>query len=232
MQVFRTLAIVALVAGTVAGLALAAGQQLAAVPLIHAAEALEPATPAADGHAHDHAAWMPEEGLERMAFTALADIGAGIGFAFLLAAAFVLRGGGVGWRQGLLWGLAGFGVFAAAPFLGLPPELPGAPGAAVGARQLWWLMTVLATAGGLALLVARVSPLPALAGVLLILAPHLAGAPHPVGAATPVPEQLSRDFAVAVTMTAFVFWLVLGGLAGHLYARLTGGRGLRPETAR
>jgi cobalt transporter subunit CbtA len=228
MQTFRTLALVALLAGTLAGLAMAAGQHLAAVPLIQAAEAFEAAAPPADGHDHDHAAWAPRDGLERAAFTALADVGAGIGFALLLAAAFVVRGGGVGWRQGILWGLAGFGVFIVAPFLGLPPELPGTPSAGVSARQLWWLLTVLATAGGLALIARRASAVSVIAGVLLVLAPHLIGAPHPHEGDSLVPAALSRNFVVAVTLTAFVFWLLLGAVAGHLYDRLTDGQGLRP----
>ena len=66
--------------------------------------------------------------------------------------------GAIGWRQGLLWGLAGFAVFTLAPSLGLPPELPGhaggrarpAPGLVAAHRA--------ATAGGLALLAFRAEP--------------------------------------------------------------------------
>ena len=59
------------------------------------------------------------------------------------------------WRDGLLWGLAGFVVFTAAPGLGLPPELPGMPVAPLTARQTLWIATAAATAGGLCLLAFR-----------------------------------------------------------------------------
>jgi predicted cobalt transporter CbtA len=71
------------------------------------------------------AAWEPEDGIEKTAYTLLADLLTGIGFALLLAAGLALQGGTVTWRTGPFWGLAGFATFTLAPGLGLPPELPG-----------------------------------------------------------------------------------------------------------
>src|SRR5205807_3047641 len=102
------------------------------------------------------AEWEPARGLERTGYTVLADVLAGIGFAFLLAGGVALaqlRGYPVDARRGLIWGAAGFAVFALAPAIGLPPELPGMQAAALVARQEWWLMTAAATALGLGLLV-------------------------------------------------------------------------------
>ncbi len=47
--------------------------------------------------------------------------------------------------------VSGFAVAFLAPALGLPPELPGMPAANLSSRQLWWILTLVATAAGLAL---------------------------------------------------------------------------------
>ena len=60
----------------------------------------------------------------------------GIGFALVLVAVSEALGGIAGWRQGLVWGFAGFAVFTLAPGLGLPPELPAMPAADLVARQV------------------------------------------------------------------------------------------------
>ena len=78
-----------------------------------------------------------------------ANILTAIGFALLLTGVYAIRGRQVTWREGLLWGFAGFVVFTAAPGLGLPPELPGMPVAELTARQTWWIAAAAATAGGL-----------------------------------------------------------------------------------
>src|SRR6185369_15670393 len=105
----------------------------------------------------------------------------------------------------------------------LPPELPAMPTADLIERQLWWLGTVVATAGGLALIsFRRTLPFAAL-GVALIVAPHVIGAPQPVSYETSIPEGLHHQFVVAVTVTNLVFWVVLGAAAGALRSRFLGG---------
>ena len=74
----------------------------------------------------------------------LANLVTAIGFGLLLVAASEFAGGIAGWRQGLLWGLAGFAAFTLAPGLGLPPELPAMPAAELVPRQAWWIATVAA----------------------------------------------------------------------------------------
>ena len=140
----------------------------------------------------------------------LANIVSGIGFALILVAVSEFAGGIGSWRQGLFWGLAGFAVFTLAPGLGLPPELPAMPAADLFPRQVWWTATALATAAGLALIAFRRSPLFAVIGVALIVAPHIVGAPQPASFETAIPEGLHHQFVVAVTMTNLVFWVVLG----------------------
>jgi cobalt transporter subunit CbtA len=216
IAVFRRLVCVALCAGLIAGVVAAAAHQIATVPLILKAETYE--QPAV--HDPAAAAWEPENGVERTLYTVAADLLAAIGFALLLAAGMSLRGGVMTWRDGLLWGLAGFAVFTLAPGLGLPPEIPGMAAAPLAARQLWWLATALATGAGLALLAfTRNASYSALA-VLLIILPHLYGAPEPAAhAADAAPAALAHRFVVAATVASLLFWTVLGAATGYFYRR-------------
>ena len=54
--------------------------------------------------------------------TFLFNILSGVGFGLLLAAVLVVRGGSIGIGRGVLWGAAGFAIFALAPAAGLPPR--------------------------------------------------------------------------------------------------------------
>ncbi len=239
MSIFRNAVLVAAIAGLLASIVMTALQAYATVPLILQAETFEnagapahdhaaPATadaaaPAAvEPHHHDEDAWAPADGFERFAFNALANIVTGIGFALVLVAASEMGGGINSWRQGALWGLAGFAVFTLAPNLGLPPELPAMPAAEIVSRQVWWICTVAATAAGLGLIVFRGTALFSLAGVALIVAPHVIGAPQPVSYETAVPEGLHHQFVVAVTATNLVFWVLLGGIIGMARQRFAG----------
>lgn len=243
MTLFRRIFWVAALAGLLAGLLATAVHHVSTVPLILQAEVFESAAaPAhehghdqghghgsagtaqdhghdADDHHHDPDAWAPEDGLERFGYTALAHVLTGIGFALLLVCAYVVSGREVGWRQGLLWGLAGFAVFTLAPGLGLKPELPGTETAPLDLRQIWWLATAVATAAGLALIVFGRRPLLALAGVLLLVLPHLYGAPLPETHHSAAPETLAQHFAQQAFAANLLFWAGLGALTGFFYQR-------------
>lgn len=216
MEVFRRILLAALCAGLLAGAFIAAVHQFTTVPLIHKAEVFEHAGEGAVGHQHE-TAWSPENGAERAAFTVAADLLAAIGFALLLAAAIALRGGEPGWREGLLWGIAGFAIFTLAPSVGLPPEVPGMAAAPLTDRQLWWLTTAAATGGGLVLLAFTRHPLYAVLALLLISLPQLYGAPESVEHAGGPPETLAHRFAVSVIVTSLLFWAVLGAASGGFY---------------
>jgi len=228
MAVFRRLLLAALCAGLVSGVLAAVAHQLGTVPLILQAETYEhPASPAGQaGHAHETGAaaeWEPENGFERAAYTLAADLLTGIGFALLLAAGLTLRGGDAGWHDGLFWGLAGFAAFTLAPGIGLPPELPGSEAGPLLARQIWWVATAAATAGGLALLTFTRAPGYAILAAALIVLPHVYGAPQiaeraSVHAGT-APEALTRQFAAAATLVSFLFWCALGAATGYFYHR-------------
>jgi len=192
-----------------------------AAPAENAMSSAAPAPAEAAAPAEDEG-WAPADGFERFAFSVLANIVTGIGFALVLVAVSEFAGGIGNWRQGVFWGLAGFAVFTLAPGLGLPPELPAMPAADLMQRQIWWVATVVATATGLGLIAFRKSLPLVLLAVALIVAPHIVGAPQPDSYETPIPEGLHHQFVVAVTMTNLVFWLVLGAVVGVVRARFTG----------
>lgn len=220
---FSRIVFSAAIAGLLAGLLWTALQQVWAVPLILEAETYESAAPAdaaaaGDGHDHEAEAWAPSDGLERTLYTGLGNVVLAIGFGLLLVVGYLLRGR-VTWQQGILWGLAGFAAVNLAPAMGLPPELPGAAAAALESRQIWWLATVVMTGGGLAMLAFLPSWLWKAAGVVLILLPHIVGAPHPDVASGLAPAELERQFIWASLATNAVVWVVLGALTALLFDR-------------
>jgi cobalt transporter subunit CbtA len=229
----------ALAAGLLCGLLLTGLQQLQVVPLLLRAEVYEDAASKArvlsdaqphqhaagahapeHAHEHGHKGWKPEDGAERTLYTVLANVTTAVAFGLLLSAAMTLRGAPLDWRSALLWGAAGYVVFFVAPSLGLPPEVPGTSAAPVAERQAWWLLTAAATACCLALLaLARPWPLK-LAGVAILLLPHLAGAPQPLVHASAAPAELARSFVYATAFANAVFWLALGALTAFFFKKL------------
>jgi cobalt transporter subunit CbtA len=227
---------IALLAGISAGLVGWGVHMIGTTPLILAAEVYEGAdepaaaesSVAADGHDHHHdaEAWGPENGWERNAYTLGAQLITGVGFAFLLTAAIVFLGKGADWRRGMLWGLAGFASFTLAPSFGLPPELPGTEAAPLLDRQLWWVGTVMATAGGL-FAAARLRNVYGYAiAVVLVALPHIIGAPQPEVPGGLAPEELEHKFILVAIASSLVFWLVLGVVTGAFFKRYANGAGV------
>jgi cobalt transporter subunit CbtA len=219
---FGRIVFAAVLAGLAAGLVLTAIQAYAVIPLILEAETYEDQGPATDDHGHeseDSGTWAPADGGERLIFTLATNVIAGIAFALLLTAAMALAGTS-DWRRGVIWGLAGFATFNLAPAFGLPPELPGMAAGELGARQIWWAGTAASTAAGLALLllVPRIA-LRAL-GAVLIVVPHVIGAPHPDGAAaSAVPAELAASFVSTTLVANLLFWLVIGAASAWAFSR-------------
>lgn len=202
---------------------------IAASAPVHAHGAADPAAPA----------WSPREGWSRTLATTLANSALATGFALILAGGMTLRRA-EGLRAGVLWGIAGFLVFFVAPSVGLPPELPGSIAAPLHDRQVWWVATVAATAAGLWLITGRraaprpvppwpkdaagvlggsqyafgVMPLYRVLGIIVLSAPHLAGAPPAPEGVSVVPPTLVLQFMYGVYGVNAMLWLVLGGLVG------------------
>lgn len=243
-MLFRRLVLSALLVGALAGLVLSAIQHWQVIPIIQSAERFEQSrsSPASGGPAHVHAGpaehdhgegWAPADGLERTAFTLLSNVLTASGFALLVLAAMTAalryqvrsrpraRAVGPSWWHGPLWGLAGYAAFFVAPSLGMPPEIPGASAAPLEMRQLWWIFTVVFTAVGLGVLVFLTSAW-RWTGAILLLIPHLVGAPHlgagafadfPAVAAAEMSRRAGR-FVWATALANGIFWIVLGLLSG------------------
>jgi len=236
MTVFRRIVLVAALAGLVAGAFETVAYRIGTAAIIAKAEVFEKAADKAQAatggsstatdnsvagmsHGSDAMAWEPREGFERTALTVLSGILKDVGFALLLAAAYALSGRDVDWRKGLYWGLAGFATFTLAPGLGLPPEVPGTASAPLLDRQIWWVATAAATGAGLAMLFLTKRAAWALAGVALLVLPHVFGAPQPAEYKSAAPELLAHQFVVAAVVTSLLFWSILGSLSGFLYQR-------------
>lgn len=226
----RTIA-TALAAGIIAGILISFVHLMTTIPLIVEAENFEavPVTEAhshgaadaaaAPTHSHDADAWAPADGLERFMFTLFSNVIAGVGFSLLLASAIVMRGRGVDLKSGVLWGLAGFAAFSLLPSIGLPPELPGTDGGPVEQRQIWWILTATASATGIALAVFGQNMMFKGLGVILILLPHVIGAPHLEIANGLAPASLAAQFTVITIVSSAIFWVLIGGLSGWLSTR-------------
>lgn len=242
MSLFRNIVLTAVIAGLLSGLLMTVMQSFSVVPFILAAETYEHAGSGA-GHSHgtapdptagtaataaaehDHAeeVWSPADGIDRFTYTAAANALSAIGFALVAIAIAEALGGFGGWRGGLMFGIAGFLTVSLAPGLGLPPELPGMPVAELGPRQIWWIATAVCTALALGLLAYTRSALLAALAVVLLVAPHIIGAPLPPTHDSAVPIDLHARFVNAVYATNLVFWAILGALSGVIRERFRAG---------
>ena len=136
-----------------------------------------------------------------------------VGYGLILSALMALRlesDQTVSIRQGLVWGLAGFIAVHFAPSFGLPPEVPGVASASLESRQIWWGATVLATVIALWLIAFSKAPIAYGLAVVLLLAPHVIGAPEPDMLRGPVPPEIASHFAARALGVGMATWAVLG----------------------
>lgn len=215
MKAFNRIFLAALLAGGIAGLFLGGIQHFTVVPMIIEAESYEIAGEKAESMGEE--TWAPEDGAERTFYTVTNSVILGIGLGLLLTACYALRRKHVTWKQGILWGLAGFAAFNLAPALGLPPELPGDVAAGIEQRQVWWLLTVIVTAIGLWIIAFQPSRYLKLFGVALVVLPHIFGAPHPETHGGLAPDELRQAFIITSLATNAIFWIVLGMLCAYFY---------------
>ncbi|MBG0810623.1 CbtA family protein [Methylosinus sp. H3A] len=244
---------VGLLAGLLAGLAVAALQNVTTTPLILAAEVYETAAEQAHGGAaaHDHAAhehtghehtthehtthehapaWEPAPGLERTAATSVATSVTAVGYAFVLLALMLLSGETIEPKRAALWGACAFASTGLATSLGLAPELPGSAAGDLATRQLWWLATAASTGAGLFALLRVERPVVKALGVALLIAPHLIGAPQPPAPESTAPAELAARFAAASLAIHALTWILVGAAVGFVW-RFLGQRASREAAA-
>jgi len=210
---------VGLLAGLLAGLAVATLQHFVTTPLILQGEVYEKA----ESHEHDGMAemdeWKPADGLQRTAFTSVATIATAAGFALILLAGMLASGDEITVKKAFGWSLAAFVATGLAPSLGLAPELPGSAAGPLLARQVWWLGTAISTAIALWLFLRNESIIAKVVAVALLALPHLIGAPEPVAFESKAPAELAAHFAAASLTIQAALWILSGLAAGALWMR-------------
>lgn len=142
------------------------------------------------------------------------------GYALVLVALMSVaegRGQRIDSRTGVLWGLAGFVAVHFAPGFSLAPEVPGVAAADVYARQVWWFATVAAAAVAMWLIAFGGNIISYVIAAVLLLAPHLIGAPEPDVFTGPVPTEIGALFAARAFGIGLAAWVLVGAFAGYFW---------------
>ncbi len=216
---FRNLVLSAFTIAIVAGLFLSAYQASAITPIILESEVYEVLEAITEDTPE---AWSPEDGTERSGFSFIANFLVCFAYALLLMSAMATRKS-LTVSQGVFWGACAYLSIFVAPAIGLAPEIPGMEAAHLEGRQAWWLLTVLFTALGLWSLAFKPSPFKIFAS-LLILTPHLIGAPQPEhhGFVNQNPEAITaltdlwHQFIIQTSIANGLLWLIIGTLSAIL----------------
>lgn len=144
------------------------------------------------------------------------------GYALLMIAMMNIaeeRGAQIDGRWGIIWGVAGFVAFHLAPGFTLAPEVPGVAAADITARQIWWFATVISAAIAMWLLAFGGNWAMWGAAAVLLMAPHLIGAPEPDSFTGPVPTEIGALFAARALGVGLAAWVLLGCFAGFFWQR-------------
>lgn len=214
--------------GLLAALLLTLLQNFWVAPLILEAETYESAAPVAEHHehgaegaaAHEHSAeaWSPEDGWQRVLSTTGGNLVVAVGFALILVALYSLR-------EPKRAPPAPCGAWRGSPCSAWPRPWACRPSCRAPLPLTWGN----ARPGGSALqaqphwawpclVFARHWLVKALGAVLLVL-PHVIGAPQPEVHQSLAPEALEAQFKVASWLTNAAFWLALGLFSAWLYRR-------------
>ncbi|NQZ32081.1 MAG: CbtA family protein [Oceanospirillaceae bacterium] len=231
----RNLILSALIVGVISGLCYGLFQQLQINPIIYAAEVYEVTETVAEhhndsapaAHSHDHSdAWSPQDGIQRIASTLVANISIAFAMALMMISLMALHNEKsqkpkLNTVSGALWGIVAMFCFFGAPaLLGLHPEVPGTIAADLENRQVWWIFCALASVIGIAVIY-YASRFLKLVGVVLVALPHLIGAPMPElhGFANTDPaavlalNELSEQFYLMTAIGMGILFILMGLLS-------------------
>jgi cobalt transporter subunit CbtA len=167
----------------------------------------------AEDHDHDAHSHDGSEGMARHVKTFAMNLVTTTGYALVLIALFSIAesfGRTITAAEGAIWGICGFAAVMLLPSIGLPPELPGTPAADLAARQVWWVGTVFSAGVGLALILLGRKPSLTGVGLVLLVAPHLIGAPELEHFAGTAPPEMAAKFAARSLAVGAITWLALG----------------------
>jgi cobalt transporter subunit CbtA len=168
------------------------------------------------------AAWEPADGLERTFFTSIATVATAVGFALIILAGMLAAGDGIDERRAMAWAVAGFVATGLAPAVGLAPEVPGMAAADLAGRQEWWALTAIATAAAAWLFLRSDNAALRILAVVLLIAPHVWGAPQLVAEAhkSNVPAELAAQFAATSLAVQATLWVLTGFFVGFWWRRI------------
>ncbi len=218
---FRTLVFSAFAIAVFSGVIISVYQAYFITPIILGSEVFEVAEPVSHHQVEEVEAWAPEDGVERNSWNFTSNFLLCFAYALILLSAMSFKNS-TNTIKGIFWGVAAYLAIFAAPALGLPPEIPGMEAAQLEGRQAWWLLTVILTAISL-WLIAFQNNLYKMIGVILLVLPHLLGAPQPEihGFANSDPQavteltQLWHDFILQTTIVNALLWVIIGASAGY-----------------
>jgi len=243
---FRNIVFSAVIVGIIVGSLYGLFQQFQINPIIYASESYEVSDVkdlavahtndnAQATHSHDHGdgtGWSPANAFERITATLIANILTAITFSLIMIAVMSFHNlksnkPKLNWKTGVLWG-AGLmlSMFVAPSLLGLQPEIPGTVSESIGQRQIWWISSSVSTALGLLLLYYGASAFK-IAGAILLILPHVLGAPTPEThhyentdpLVVEALNQLSGQFVIMTTIGMAIFCLLIGTLCGFASTR-------------
>jgi cobalt transporter subunit CbtA len=157
--------------------------------------------------------------LPRFFYTSLTTIATAVGVAFLLLAGMIFAGDPIDERHALAWSIAGFVASGLAPAAGLAPELPGGAAGELVARQIWWIGTAAATALALWAFLRMENPIARGGAVILLVAPHVIGAPHAHAFESKVPAEVAAQFAALSLIVQGLLWAFAGIAVGLLWPK-------------
>ena len=121
--------------------------------------------------------------------------------------------------RAILFGICGFVTVQLSPAFGLPPELPGVAAAELIPRQIWWFFCVISTGLGFWIIAFGGNLIFIMVGVILILLPHIIGAPQPLMFIGPTPPELASHFASRALTIGLVTWSCLGISIGYFWRK-------------
>jgi cobalt transporter subunit CbtA len=219
---FRTLVLSAFAIAIIAGAILSAYQAFFITPIIVGSEVYEVAEPVTHHQTEEGEAWAPEDGVERHSWNFASNFLLCFAYALILLSAMSIKTS-VNIIKGIFWGGAAYLTVFVAPAIGLPPEIPGMEAAQLEGRQAWWLLTVILTAISL-WLIAFQKNVYKVVGVILLIIPHILGAPQPElhGFANTDPAAVEAltglwyDFILQTSIANALLWVIIGALSGFI----------------
>lgn len=221
---FRNIILCSFVIAILSSFVLSAYQAAFITPIIVGSEVYEVAE---TGSAHHHGtvinaeeAWAPEDGVERHGWNFASNFLLVFAYTLILMSFMSFRDS-VTPLKGVVWGFAAYLIIFVIPAFGLSPEIPGMEAAQLEGRQAWWFLTVILSAVAF-WLIAFENKQYKLVGILLLILPHLLGAPQPEihGFANTEPKAVEaltglwHSFLLQTYLANAILWIIIGALSG------------------